>query len=368
MLPSYIIVFIVIGTVIGFIFCCRLVFAIESGCCCLDVLSKGSWSDIITKLKSLIKWDAETEHAVMICLATADFISDCLFLAYLKYKMGKLESGSQFYQLNYNCYIAGIFFLLLSITANCGFALEGFKFITHRGFENGFSEFAPWLLGTPFIPLIYSIVFFNSIFVETMGSMGLPFPVIECGWKSTWLSSERSRVIRALIGPILGIPHYFTCVAVNSMFVIFLGLINVCFLFSTLSNAELVYKYHIAQRLTEEKEGNQRKQFYYRCTVSGVVLEDIPQFIIQVSYASRASVLFRQSLSPVQWISFAFTFWRIWIACALKWMGQQDEAPAVAALAKTTDSVKKTSNQNPIADNPGGSAVAKVEKNVISKL
>ena len=55
-------------------------------------------------------------------------------------------------------------------------------------------------------------------------------------------------------------------------------------------------------------------------TSAGVYVEDIPQFIIQLSYSVIMSVKFKQVVSPFQWISFALTFWHFGFSGSWKYI------------------------------------------------
>ena len=85
-------------------------------------------------------------------------------------------------------------------------------------------------------------------------------------------------------------------------------LIAVLLYITALSNSELCYLFY----------GD--PEFFTLMTSAGVYVEDIPQFIIQLSYSVIMSVKFKQVVSPFQWISFALTFWHFGFSGSWKYI------------------------------------------------
>lgn len=95
---------------------------------------------------------------------------------------------------------------------------------------------------------------------------------------------------------------------------------------STLTNSELLYYFH----------GEKQKESYYLCTVGGMVVEDLPQFLIQLIFAVRANRFYGKPVNGTQWFSFAFTYCRFCSTLALKAMRSKNDAPEVIEVAFQT--------------------------------
>eukprot|EP01040_Poterioochromonas_malhamensis_P012010 gene12010-13116_t len=281
---------------------------------------------------------------VLIVVSLVDLISDILFIFYLMNILNyHSEDEPKGYQdLVYGSYITSIFFL--------GFSFF-FHFLLYRfskekksfdfdyqftkepayAFPECINMYAVHILKAVISPVVIFYYLLQSVVVglkklhEEKGhwSESIAF-ALSFGW-GFWFSaySGASASLRSMLSLILGIPHmieitilYFLWWMIRTPLYIISSLL---FFASTLTNSELLYFFH----------GEKEKRSYYLCTIGGMLVEDVPQFLIQLFFAVYAYQAYGKALNGIQWFSVAFTIWRFWSTLALKWMRYEKEVPEV---------------------------------------
>ena len=125
---------------------------------------------------------------------------------------------------------------------------------------------------------------------------------------SWWFDKKNSIRVRTLLWPVYFI--HLTCtlllsLCVSMAFFVYgfaavgcVIAVNGFVFVLALSNAD--FNFHVYG--TEGKE--------YAMTISGMLAEDLPQFVIQLGYAVSMANRYGQAVSTLQWVSFSFTIWR----------------------------------------------------------
>lgn len=101
-----------------------------------------------------------------------------------------------------------------------------------------------------------------------------------------------------------------------TMLLLFLAVINTVWYGIVFSNSELAYLLF-----------NHHPKYYGVITEAGMWIEDIPQFVIQLTYSLYMYRVYHYSVSSVQIASFVFTFWRFMFTMAYKFMTRNDQRP-----------------------------------------
>ena len=107
----------------------------------------------------------------------------------------------------------------------------------------------------------------------------------------------------------------FWCLS-SAVFVLVLAVINTVWYGVVFSNSELTYLLF-----------NHNPIYYELITESGMWVEDVPQFTIQLTYSLYMYKVYGYSLTTVQIVSFAFTFWRFMFTMAYKFMMRNKARP-----------------------------------------
>lgn len=72
--------------------------------------------------------------------------------------------------------------------------------------------------------------------------------------------------------------------------------------------------------------------YYDVITEAGMLVEDVPQFLIQLIYSLHMYTRFGHSVSSVQIASFAFTFWRFMFTVTHKYMMRNKGRPPAKSV------------------------------------
>jgi hypothetical protein len=105
-------------------------------------------------------------------------------------------------------------------------------------------------------------------------------------------------------------------VAVTAILVPIVIMTNLLLYFVAFSNSELTYIFF------------GQPGCYFMMTCTGVWMEDIPQFLIQLAY-SIMMIQFNHKVSGVQIASFTFTFWHFGYSTALKYIKKDQNPPSL---------------------------------------
>ena len=122
--------------------------------------------------------------------------------------------------------------------------------------------------------------------------------------------------IQALIATLYYFIRLLLFTAFASAFVLVLVVINTVWYGVVFSNSELTYLLF-----------NHNPKYYELITESGMWVEDVPQFTIQLTYSLYMYKVYGYSLTTVQIVSFAFTFWRFMFTMAYKFMMRNKARP-----------------------------------------
>lgn len=98
--------------------------------------------------------------------------------------------------------------------------------------------------------------------------------------------------------------------------VLVLAVINTVWYGVVFSNSELTYLLF-----------NHNPKYYEVITESGMWVEDVPQFTIQLTYSLYMHKVYGYSLTTVQIVSFVFTFWRFMFTMSYKFMMRNKARP-----------------------------------------
>ena len=113
----------------------------------------------------------------------------------------------------------------------------------------------------------------------------------------------------------------FLCLS-SAVVVLVLAAINTVWFGVVFSNSELTYLLF-----------NHNPKYYEVITESGMWVEDVPQFIIQLTYSLYMHDVYGYSLTTVQIVSFVFTFWRFMFTMSYKFMMRNQARPPTNQFA-----------------------------------
>ncbi len=126
-------------------------------------------------------------------------------------------------------------------------------------------------------------------------------------------------LIRLLLFTALALMYVIFWFLSSAVSVLVLAAINTVWYGVIFSNSELTYLLF-----------NHNPKYYEVITETGMWVEDVPQFIIQLTYSLYMHDVYGYSLTTVQILSFVFTFWRFMFTVSYKFMirNQRARAPA----------------------------------------
>jgi hypothetical protein len=265
------------------------------------------------------------EALVEILLTMGDFITNCLFVSYLYEESFELSKSSSEYRLNYGCFVASL--IVISAGLVCNFLLivissPRFIIIVDGTLED---DSDTWCKKLPFTfviaPFMLFYLFVGSIMTGKLESGTLKsgtttdwkFIPVEFGWSDIWLNKDNNKLCRAVLSLPFGVPHLLMVIGLNWIlnwsFLLLIGFLpNVILYGLSMAIPELVFYYHTSND----------KLFVYTYTV--LILNVFPHCLIQMVYACFNYTQFHVFPNAIQWASFAFIFWRVWVKLALAWM------------------------------------------------
>ena len=289
--------------------------------------------------------------AVFVLSAAADFITDSLFVKQVYDVIGKTTFDER--NINNSFYIVSLTFLVVPIVYNMIlFVLVGKPLF----FLNGLLKIVPhvWMptdenqnlgafgvvlglleMGLGDVPAyIFSIVFyptslwfywdwnrdrFNAIYgvdSEMANLQAIFFFLYPCCFALSLTCFTVAYFLWTAAAAIASVLSLLFAAAVTSILVPITIVTNLFLYFMAFSNSELTYIFF------------GQPGYYFIMTCSGVWIEDIPQFLIQLAY-SIMMIQFNHKVSVVQIASFTFTFWHFGYATALKYIKNDENPPSI---------------------------------------
>jgi hypothetical protein len=276
---------------------------------------------------------------------TGDVVSDILFIiqvhsAMQADKVGKdqyhIPDDASSYQLNRQVYIASLFFLCLSIGFNVAWIfICGIKVFNIQPIDSGIAISDN---------LIRRCQAMTLSLLDTL--------------RIIWYEEDILHIVaKAMIWYIALVHHlvillaFIPCTIVLSVVMIIVSVLvcilitvitNLGIFFSAASNSELVFHFY------------GQKGLYRIITMGGMFLEDVPQLLIQISYAIIAKLRYNQQVTGLQILSFAFSSWRLGYGFVLKACQKEEKDPAPVAvemsyqLVVTTTGDLQTGTESPV--------------------
>ena len=110
--------------------------------------------------------------------------------------------------------------------------------------------------------------------------------------------------------------------------------VNVAIPFAALTNSELNYVYYLHKN---DRSFNE----YFLMNSIDVFVEDLPQLILQMTYAIILTKIYSQKASVIQWISIGLSIWKLTANLLLNYFGREK---------KTPDWMEKVDNSKSVVD------------------